>query len=263
MTIRTLIVDDEPVARRRLRRLLRSAADVDIIGECADGAAAVESVRVLGPDLVLLDVQMPELDGFGVLQNLASPEPGQTRREQMPDVIFVTAHDRYAVRAFEVHALDYLLKPVDADRLGKALDRARGRLLERQRVPVDPRLLALLQDLAAERRYLTRIPVKADGRILVVDLAEVDWIGAADNYVVLHAGPREHLLRDTMGRLERELDPERFVRIHRSAIVQIDRVRELVSDFHGDFEVALRDGTRLTLSRSYRAKVEAALGREI
>jgi two-component system LytT family response regulator len=253
--IRVLIVDDEPVARRRLRRLLRAAADVDIIGECADGAAAVESARVLRPDLVLLDVQMPELDGFGVLQNLA--------REQMPDVIFITAHDRYAVRAFEVHALDYLLKPVDAERLGKALERARGRLLERQRAPVDPRLLALLQDLSAERRYLTRIPVKADGRVLVVDLAEVDWIGAADNYVTLHAGPREHLLRDTMGRLERELDPERFVRIHRSAIVQIDRVRELVSDFHGDFEVLLRDGTRLTLSRSYRAKLEAALGREI
>jgi two-component system, LytTR family, response regulator len=255
MTIRTVIVDDEPVARRRLRRLLRGAPDVDVIGECADGATAVEIARVLRPDLVLLDVQMPELDGFGVLQNLAP--------EQMPDVIFVTAHDRYAVRAFEVHALDYLLKPVDADRLADALERARGRLLERQRAPVDSRLLALLQDLAAERRYLARLPVKSDGRILVVDLADVDWIGAADNYVTLHAGTREHLLRETMGRLERELDPEHFVRIHRSAIVQIDRVRELVSDFHGDFEVVLRDGTRLTLSRSYRAKVERALGREI
>lgn len=255
MTMRTLIVDDEPVARRRLRRLLRAERDVEIAGECADGATAVETIRTTAPDLVLLDVQMPELDGFHVLQAL-----GDTR---MPDVIFVTAYDRYAVRAFEVHALDYLLKPVDAGRLGRALERARARLAERQRGPVDPRLLALLQDLGAERRYLTRIPVKAEGRVLVIDLADVDWIGAADNYVTLHAGAREHLLRDTMGRLERELDPERFVRIHRSAIVQLDRIRELVSDFHGDFEVVLRDGTRLTLSRSYRAKVEAALGREI
>ena len=256
-------MDDEPVARRRLRRLLRTAPDVDVVGESADGAAAVEAVRALTPDLVLLDVQMPELDGFGVLQNLARAEPGGKGRTQMPEVIFVTAHDRYAVRAFEVHALDYLLKPVDADRLARALEHARVRLLERQRAPVDPRLLALLQDLAAERRYLTRIPVKSEGRVLVVDLADVDWVGAADNYVILHAGPREHLMRDTMGRLERELDPDRFVRIHRSAIVQIDRIRELVSDFHGDFEVVLRDGTRLTLSRSYRAKVETALGREI
>jgi two-component system LytT family response regulator len=255
MTIRTLIVDDEPLARRRLRRLLRAERDIDIVGECADGATAVDTIRTAAPDLVLLDVQMPELDGFHVLQAL-----GQAR---LPDVIFVTAHDRYAVRAFEVHALDYLLKPVDADRLGTALERARARLTERQRGPVDPRLLALLQDLAVERRYLTRIPVKSEGRVLVVDLADVDWIGAADNYVTLHAGSREYLLRDTMGRLERELDPERFVRIHRSAIVQLNRIRELVSDFHGDFEVVLRDGTRLTLSRSYRAKVETALGREI
>lgn len=255
MTIRTLIVDDEPVARRRLRRLLRPERDVEIVGECADGATAVDTIRTMAPDLVLLDVQMPELDGFHVLRAL-----GQAR---MPDVIFVTAHDRYAVRAFEVHALDYLLKPVNADRLGRALERARARLTARQQGPVDPRLLALLQDLAAERRYLTRLPVKSEGRVLVVDLADVDWIGAADNYVTLHAGSREYLLRDTMGRLERELDPEQFVRIHRSAIVRLDRIRELVSDFHGDFEVVLRDGARLTLSRSYRAKVETALGREI
>lgn len=255
MSIRTLLVDDEPVARRRLRRLLRAERDVDIVGECGDGATAVDAIRTIAPDLVLLDVQMPELDGFHVLRAL-----GQAR---MPVVIFVTAHDRYAVRAFEVHALDYLLKPVNADRLSTALERARARLTERQQGPVDPRLLALLQDLAAERRYLTRVPVKSEGRVLVVDLADVDWIGAADNYVTLHAGSREYLLRDTMGRLERELDPEHFVRIHRSAIVRLDRIRELVSDFHGDFEVVLREGTRLTLSRSYRAKVETALGREI
>ena len=255
MSLRTLIVDDEPVARRRMRRLLRAERDVDIVGESSNGAEAVEAIRATSPDVVLLDVQMPELDGFGVVRALS---PGR-----LPEIIFVTAHDRYAVRAFEVHAVDYLLKPVDPDRLAGALDRARARLVARSQGPLDPRLLALLDDLASERRYLTRMPVKSEGRVLVVDLAEVDWIGAADNYVVLHVGQQEHVIRETMGRLERELDPDRFVRIHRSAIVQIDRIAELQPDFHGEFTVRLRDGTTLTLSRTYRAKVEAALGREL
>lgn len=255
MTIRMLIVDDEPVARRRLRRLLRTERDVEIIGECGDGPAAVAAIRSAHPDVVLLDVQMPELDGFGVLQAIAS--------EPLPEIIFVTAHDRYAVRAFDVHALDYVLKPIDAERLARAIARARVRLAARHGTAVDPRLLALLEDLASERRYLTRIPVKSEGRIVVVALSDVDWIGAADNYVTLHAGPRAYLLRDTMGRLERELDPDQFVRIHRSAIVRIDRIRELVPDFHGEFALLLGDGTKLTLSRSYRSKVEAAMGRAL
>jgi len=255
MTLRTLIVDDEPVARRRMRRLLRADRDVEIVGESGDGAEAVEAIRASVPDLVLLDVQMPELDGFGVVRALTP--------EQMPEIIFVTAHDRYAVRAFEVHALDYLLKPVDPERLAAALARARTRLVERRKATLDPRLLALLEDLASGRRYLTRLPVKSEGRVLVVDLDDVDWIGAADNYVTLHVGREQHLVRETMGRLERELDPDRFVRIHRSAIVQIDRIAELRPDFHGEFAVRLRDGTTLTLSRTYRAKVEAALGREL
>jgi two-component system, LytTR family, response regulator len=256
--MRTLIVDDEPVARRRIRRLLRLHPDVQVAGECGDGAAAVDAIRTLNPDLVLLDVQMPELDGFAALQALAPHE--------IPVVIFVTAFDRYALRAFDVHALDYVLKPVDGDRLARSLDRARTRIAERRRsatAPLDQRIAALLQELSVERRYLSRLPVRSGGRLLVVDLEDVDWIAAADNYVTLHAGGQQHLLRDTMGRLERELDPACFVRIHRSSIVRIDRIKELLPDFHGDYTLVLKDGTRLTLSRTYRTKVEGALGRPI
>ena len=258
MTLRTIIVDDEPVARRRLRRLLRGDADVEIVGECGDGAAAVDAIRSLAPDLVLLDVQMPELDGFAALQALAPHE--------IPVVIFVTAFDRYALRAFEVHALDYLLKPVEGDRLAVALRRARTTLAERRRSsapPLDERIAALLTELASERRYLTRLPIRTEGRLLILDLSEVDWIAAADNYVTLHAGAQRHVMRDTMGRLERELDPDAFVRIHRSTIVRIDRVKELLPDFHGDYTIVLKNGTRLTLSRTYRGRVEALLGRGI
>jgi two-component system, LytTR family, response regulator len=255
MTLRTLIVDDEPVARRRLRRLLRLAPDVEVVAECGDGATAVEAIRSATPDLVLLDVQMPELDGFGVIQALGA--------ERLPTIVFVTAHDQYALRAFDVHALDYLLKPVDGERLLRALTRVRTLLAGRTGTTVDPRVLALLTDLANQQKFLSRLPVRADGRLLLVNMSDVDWIGAADNYVTLHVAGREYLLRDTMGRLERELDPSRFVRIHRSSIVQIDRIKELLPDFHGDFIVVLADGTRLTLTRGYRPKVEHVLGRSL
>ena len=258
MMLRTLVVDDEPVARRRLRRLLRFDFDVQIVGECGDGATAVAAVRALAPDVVLLDVQMPEVDGFGLLQALAP--------EEIPVVIFVTAFDRYALRAFDVHALDYLLKPVDAERLARAMARARIRVAERRGSPtprLDHRLMALLTELTSERRYLTRIPVRTEGRLIVVQLSEVDWVAAADNYVTLHAGTQSHMVRETIGRLERELDPDCFVRIHRSTIVRIDRIKELIPDFHGDYTVILKNGTRLTLSRTYRAKLEASLGRTI
>lgn len=253
MKLRVLIVDDEPVARRRMRRLLRDDGDVEVVGECGDGASAVQAIRKLAPDLVLLDVQIPEMDGFDVLRALGA--------EQLPAIVFVTAFDQYALRAFEVHALDYLLKPVDGERLAKAVVRARTRIAERRASAVDPRVLGLLNDLAAGRRFLSRLAVKVGGRLVVVDLADVDWIKASDNYVLLHAGSQQYLARETMGRLERELDPERFVRIHRSTIVQVDRIKELLPDFHGDFAVVLRDGTRVTLSRSYRGKVEQVLGR--
>jgi two-component system LytT family response regulator len=253
--MRVLVVDDEPVARRRIRRLLRDERDVEIVGEAGDGRSAVAAIRTLAPDLVLLDVQMPEMDGFDVVQALGA--------DGMPVCIFVTAFDRYALRAFDVHALDYLLKPIDGPRLQRAMARARTRIAERHGPRLDPSVLALLNDLSAGRRFLTRFPVKTGGRLVVIDLAEVDCITAADNYVTLHVGAQKYLARETMNRLEQELDPARFVRIHRSTIVAVDRVRELVADFHGDFAVTLKTGTRLTLSRTYRARMEKALGRTL
>jgi two-component system LytT family response regulator len=249
MTLRVLLVDDEAVAGRRIQRLLAAEPDVAVVGECADGATAVGAIEALRPDLVFLDVQMPELDGFEVVQALAPAV--------LPAIVFVTAFDRYALRAFDIHAIDYLLKPFTAERFRTALARARARL---ERRAADPGLAALVAELRDRARYLSRIPVRAAGRILLVDLAAIDWMEAADNYVRLHAGRSEYLVRDTLGALERRLDPRRFARIHRSAIVQIDRVAELRSATHGDLEVRLRDGTRLTLSRTWRNRLERALG---
>ena len=249
MTLRALIVDDETVARRRIRRLLAAEPDVVVAGECADGAAAVEAMIAQRPHLVFLDVQMPELDGFGVLRRM---DPAT-----LPAIIFVTAFDAYALRAFEVHAIDYLLKPFTRERFRLALDRARERI---RRATVDAGLASFTVALRSRPRYLSRLSVRAAGRIIVVDLATVDWIEAADNYVRLHAGSREYLLRETLGRLEERLDPERFVRIHRSAMVQVDRISELHPASHGDMEVVLRNGTVLTLSRTWRDRVQRLFG---
>lgn len=248
------IVDDEPPARARLRRLLADHADIRITAECGDGASAVQTIEAASPDLVLLDIQMPELDGFDVLQALDVP--------QLPEIIFVSAFDQYALRAFRVHALDYVVKPVEADRLSDALDHARRRLRDR-RVSDEAGLTGLLRDLSTDRPYLSRIPVRADGRVRVVDLAEVDWIGAADNYVSLHAGHREYLIRDTIAQIERRLDPALFVRIHRSTIVRIDRIVELLPDLHGDFQVRLKTGATLALSRTFRPLLEERFGRRL
>jgi two-component system, LytTR family, response regulator len=248
--IRTLIVDDEPVARRRLKRLLQSEADVEIVGEAGDGRAAADGIRALRPDLVFLDVQMPEIDGFGVLRLAGDP---------MPAVVFVTAFDQYALAAFEVHALDYLLKPFGRDRLASTLVRVRRHLVRAD----DDRLRRLLSDVQGPRRYLSRFVVRGDSRVRLIEASRVDWIEAADNYVVLHVGSDTHAVRETMTRLAAELDPERFVRIHRSTIVQLDRIAELRPSFHGDFVVSLKDGTRVNMSRAFRQHVEAVLGRPL
>jgi two-component system LytT family response regulator len=254
VTISVLIVDDEQPARTRLKRLLASHGDITIAGECADGASAVEAIEAGTPDLVLLDIQMPELDGFDVLQALDVP--------RLPEIIFVSAFDHYALRAFQVHALDYVVKPVEADRLSDALDHARRRLRERIATS-DPRLTGLLNELTSTRPYLTRIPVRSDNRIRVVDLTDVDWIGAADNYIELHCGTREFIVRDTISGIEQRLDPTQFVRIHRSTIVRIERIAELQPDLHGDFQVRLRSGTILALSRTYRSRLEERFGRRL
>ena len=251
--IKVVIVDDEPPARTRLKRLLAAHPDVQIAGECGDGAAAVQAIETASPDLVLLDIQMPELDGFDVLQSLDMP--------RLPEIIFVSAFDQYALRAFRVHALDYVVKPVEGDRLGEALAHARVRLADRQ--ATNNALTGLLRELSTDRQRLTRIPVRAEGKVRVVDLADVDWIGAADNYVALHCGAREYLVRDTIAGLEQRLDPEHFIRIHRSTIVRIERIAELQPDLHGDFQVRLTTGATLALSRTFRPRLEARFGRRL
>jgi two-component system LytT family response regulator len=255
MAMRTLIVDDEPLARQRLRTLLEAEADVQVIGECFDGGRAVAAVLEQKPDLLFLDVQMPALDGFAVLEALTP--------ERMPVVIFVTAYDHYALRAFEVHALDYLLKPFDRERFAKALERARKRIQQDHSADVSQRLLALLEDVKESRKPLERLAIKSGGRVSFVRTEEIDWVEAAGNYLRLHAGDDIHLLRETMSGLEARLDARQFVRIHRSTIVNLERVRELQPSFHGDYVVILRDGTELTLSRGYRDRVQELLGQAL
>jgi two-component system LytT family response regulator len=248
MTVRVLIVDDEELARQRLQRLLASEQDVEIIGEAADGAQAVDSIRRLMPDLVFLDVQMPEFDGFAVLERLR-PRPA-------PAIIFVTAHDDYALRAFDVHAVDYLRKPFDAARFKEAFSRARQRLAggaDDQARKID----ALLAQVEAQPpRSRERLMIRTDGRLYFVRIDDIDWIEAAGNYVKLHVGRETHLMRETMMGIEKMLDPTRFLRIHRSAIVNLDRVREMQPWFSGEYTVILRDGTQLRLSRVYRERLE-------
>ena len=252
--LRVLIVDDEPVARRRIRRLLRADRDIDVVGEAADGAAAVQAIAEKQPDLVFLDVQMPELDGFGVLRRVG---PGRA-----PGVIFVTAFDQYALRAFEVHAVDYLLKPFTRERLLDAVARVRESRQPGERGQ-DPRLAALLEELTERPRFLRRLPARAGSRIVLIDAADIDWLQAADNYVLVHSGGREYLLRETLTRLEGELDPHEFVRIHRSVLVRFDRIGDLVPTEHGDYRVTLKSGVQLTLSRTYRDRVERVLKRAL
>jgi two-component system, LytTR family, response regulator len=252
---RVLVVDDEPLARARVLALLQSLPDVECIGECADGLSAVATIRKEAPDVVLLDVQMPELDGFGVLSQISDAK--------MPAVIFVTAYDRFALKAFEVHAVDYLLKPFDRDRFVTALNRATEQMKRQQAGELSQRLTALLADVRPEQRpkQLDRIAVKSSGRVVFVKVDEIDWVEAADNYVNLHVGAENHLHRETMSSLEGQLPADKFMRISRSTIVNVDRIKELQPLFHGEYSVILRNGTKLTLSRSYREKLDQLMGR--
>jgi two-component system LytT family response regulator len=248
--IRTVIVDDEPLARRGIRSQLNEEKDFEIVSECRNGLEAVETIAEESPDLVFLDVQMPELDGFGVLEAVGV--------KKMPAVIFVTAYDKYALQAFDVHALDYLLKPIDPDRFTQALERARAQLNRTSIQDLSQRLQGLLNDLKGSRRakYADRLVIKSAGRISFLDIADIDWIEAADNYVRLHVGRDQHLLRETLSGLDQRLDPDRFVRIHRSRIVNIQRVKELHPLFRGVYEIRLQDGTRLESGRGYKARLQ-------
>jgi two-component system LytT family response regulator len=254
--IRTMIVDDEPPARRNLRALLKGVPDVELVKECGNGRDAVCQIRALQPDLIFLDVQMPELDGFEVLENLAG--------HPLPVIIFVTAYDQYALKAFEVSALDYLLKPFDDARFQRALSQARRQIEQQDASELGRKLLTLLgtREVKADTppRYLTRLMVKTAGRVIFIRAEEIDWIEAYDNYVRLHVGGKAHLLRQTMNELEAALSPERFARIHRSTIVNLDRVKELRPHFNGERLVILHDGTELKLSRIRKEWLERRLG---
>lgn len=255
MSLRALIVDDEPLARRKLRTLLRAEAGVDVVGEAHDGPSAVDAILRHRPELVFLDVQMPGLDGFDVLEEVAVRNENEDDAG-CPAVIFVTAYDQFALKAFDAHAADYLLKPFDRARLHDAIERAR-RLVGS--TALQERLAALVAD-ATRRRPLRRLVVRTAGRISFVMVEEITWIEAADHYVSLHAGRATHLVRDTISGLAARLDRDRFVRVHRGALVNTDAIKELRPAFHGEFDVVLKDGTRLRASRSYAQALSARLG---
>lgn len=251
--IRVLLVDDEPLARDMLREMLQSDTEVEIVGESCNGREALEAIRTQEPDLIFLDVQMPEVGGFEVLAALG--------KDKAPYVIFVTAYDQYAVRAFEVQALDYLLKPFDQERFDNSWQRAKAQLKRDRNGGMDQRIIALLEELKAGNKYLERLVIKAAGRIYFLETSEIDWIEAEGNYVSVHSNKKSHLLRETITSLESQLDPKKFVRIHRSSIVRLDFIQELQPWFHGEYRVILQDGTQLTLSRNHREKLQEALGK--
>ncbi len=245
MTLRVLIVDDEPLARRGLRVRFEAMADIEIIGECESGRSAIAAIEADMPDVVLLDVQMPGLDGFGVVDAIGAAA--------MPVTIFVTAYDAHALRAFDAHALDYLLKPIDDERFAVAIERARVRVRERDVADRARRLGGVLTDTAKDRRIVLR----DRGSVIVLDHDDIDWISAEGDYVRVFAAGRGHLVRHTMHAMEERLDPTRFARIHRSAIVNVARVAEIRPHGERDSIVVLKDGTRLKLSRAYRDRLSS------
>jgi len=252
---RILIADDEPLARERLKMLLVGQEGFEVVGECHDGPSTIDAIRRSKPDLVFLDVQMPGANGFEVVSALGE--------EELPLFVFVTAFDKYALKAFDVHALDYLLKPFDRDRFLQALARARQQLERPSNSDLRSRLLALVRDLEPAPQRLERFVIKSGGRVFFVRADEIDWIEAAGNYVKLHVGTETHLLRETMNAVETQLPRETFYRIHRCHIVNIERVTELQPWFNGEYVVFLRTGARLTLSRGYREKLQDRIGRTL
>jgi two-component system, LytTR family, response regulator len=257
MKIRALIVDDEPLARQRIRHLARDEAALEVVGECASAVEALAEIQRQGPDLLFLDVQMPEMNGFELLQKLP--------RERLPLVIFTTAYDQHAVRAFEAHALDYLLKPFEPDRFKAAVARAHEHLANQQASVAARGLLDLLatgqNSLSApnSKAYLTRLTVKSNDKVVVIKSTDIDSIESAGNYVAVNVGRESHILRETLNALETQLDPENFLRVSRSAIVNLDRVRELQPMFRGEHIIVLQNGKRILMTRGLLREVEQAL----
>jgi two-component system LytT family response regulator len=251
MKIRTLIVDDMKLARERLKLALAGDDEIEIIGEAGNGREAVAGIKNLTPELVFLDVQMPKMGGFEVIESIGA--------EAMPTVVFVTAFDEFALRAFEVNALDYLLKPFDEDRLIKTVGRVKRQIKQTRRGDVDERLLQLLGKVQNKSDFIKRIPVKTAQHTILVVAEDIDWIGGAGNYLELHCGKDVYLIRERLHQLEQKLNPEQFARIHRSTIVNIDRIKALHPMFNGDHLIVLKDGAKLNLSRTYHEKLLAQI----
>jgi two-component system LytT family response regulator len=253
MSIRTIIVDDVDLARERIKILLDDP-ELEIVGECANGREAVAAIRDLQPDLVFLDVQMPRIGGFDVIEIIGV--------ERMPAVIFVTAYDEFALRAFEINAVDYLLKPFDEERLKKAVARAKREIRRAEPArEIAERLRGLLKEVRPEPKYLRRIPVKSARGTTLISTEEIDWINAAGHYLEIHAGRETHLIRERLSQIEQRLDPETFVRIHRSTIVNLDRIKSMHPLFNGDHLIMLKNGRELNLSRTYHEKLMLILAR--
>lgn|SRR5579864_8105371 len=250
MPTRTLIVDDEPLARDRLRSLLDKVPDVEIVGECGDGATAILAIRQKRPDLVLLDIQLPEMDGFEIIEAIGS--------EDLPAIIFITAYNEFAVRAFKVHAVDYLLKPVNRERLREALKRVSAGKPPAAALRRD--LMDLLREIGPARLARKTIPVKLETGVLFLHANEIDWAESAGSYICFHVGSQTHISRETMHQAEQDLLEHNFIRIHRSTIVNLDRIRRLKPLLYGEYAVELRDGTALPISRGYKEKVLRRLG---
>jgi len=248
LTIRTLIVDDEPLARSKIRTFLGAEEDFEVVGECGTGTEAISAIQQQAPDLIFLDIQMPELDGFSVIEAIGASE--------MPATVFVTAFDQYAVKAFEFHAVDYLLKPFDRARFREALGQIRGQMERSDTSRLNRQLTTLLESLQKAGNYAERLAVKTSSGVSFLRADELHWVDAAGNYVRLNTHNGEnHLLRETLSALEKRLDPKRFVRVHRSTIVNVERIREIRAQSHGEHIIIMESGQRLTLSRSYRDRV--------
>ncbi|HEY1109125.1 MAG TPA: LytTR family DNA-binding domain-containing protein [Opitutaceae bacterium] len=243
MSLTAIIVDDEPLGRERVRTLLAAHPDVEILAECASGTAALSALRERAPDVLFLDVQMPEIDGFELLRRMSPP---------LPLVVFVTAYDEHAVAAFEVHALDYLLKPIKPARLDEALQRARAALAEQSGEGNARRLLALLEARKEDTPYLSRLAVRDRDRTRFVKVTDIDWVEASGNYIVIHTGNEKHIVRETLAAIELQLSPQEFYRLNRSALVRLDRIREIEPMFNEDHVVVLANSLRLPLTRSVR-----------
>jgi two-component system, LytTR family, response regulator len=253
--IKALIVDDESLARKFIRRMLKEDPEVEIVGECANGKDAVTEIRKQEPDLVFLDVRLPEMDGLSVLETIGL--------QRLPGIIFTTAFEQYAIRAFELHALDYLLKPFDQARFSEAMRHAKERFHYKQLDDGRLQIGALFENVRRQTKYMDRLIIKADGRFTFLKSGDISWIEADDKYVHLHTGKIAHMVRQPLSALETQLDPVKFSRVHRSAVVNIERIKELRPTFGGEHVIVMEDGTKLTLSRKYKNKLYNLLGKPL